>query len=148
MNHVLIYATLFLCCSGLAMILGGAPERVATVLFVAGNVLSIIVQRPFGSAWVTIETAVFVVDILLFVALIGLALVADRYWTIWLASLQGITVLMHLAAAGSPAFIAPAYYSAVAASGYPMAVLLAIGAWRHHRRLTIFGSDGAWRSRQ
>lgn len=145
MSHVLIYAGLFVLCSGYALVAGSAPERIGAAMFVIGNLLSALSQRPYGWAWQSIEVNVFLVDLLLYFALGVLAIRADRFWPIWMAGLQGVSVIMHIVVLISPDFVPGGYYALVALGGYPMAMLLAVAAWRHRQRVRQFGAEASWR---
>ncbi|WP_226660573.1 hypothetical protein [Alteriqipengyuania lutimaris] len=81
----------------LALARGGGPERfVAAVLstWFLGNAIA---RRLFGtSSYVSFEGWVFLTDLIAFAIFMGLALRANRYWTLWVASAQLLAVVGHL----------------------------------------------------
>ncbi len=71
------------------------------------------------------QSGVLVVDILLLLILLYLALTADRWWTMAAAAFQGVSALVHLAAAIDRQIIPRAYYVAGSLLSY-----LVMGALR------------------
>ncbi|MEP9404453.1 hypothetical protein [Sphingomonas sp. VNH70] len=139
-----LYLILLALAAGYAWRRGGAPERLVASLIVAAVVASAIAlgfsTRVFGSK----EVGLFVVDLVLCVAVVLVALHAERFWPLWLSALLILSVLLQLAI-----WYAPYYYRAIylilhALSAYPTLMLLAAGTARHRRRLMQHGLDPAW----
>jgi len=88
---ILLFAVVFF-----AFARGGGPERfVAAVLSVwfVGNAIT----RGFIglSSYVSFEGWIFLTDVIALVIFLGLALRANRYWTLWIASAQLLAVVGH-----------------------------------------------------
>lgn len=126
------------------LIRGGAPERVSAVamLIVGVGTLAIFGDRlrPFQG----IEPIFLIPDGFGFVASVLIALRANRLWTIWVAALVGVGLLVHLAALANPQLLPWAYLTAEAIWGYPLLVAMIVGTRGHRLRLARDGSDPAW----
>ena len=129
-----------------ALIFGGVPERLAVLIFLFAITTSIYSSSPRAIRFHSVEIGVFYTDLIMLIMLAALMLHADRYWTIWLCSLQLIQVLSHLPKLFIPDLIPQAYYVAVSVWSYPMIALLAIGTWRHRERVRKIGADRPWSS--
>lgn len=144
MTRVLLFNLLQILASGYAVARGGGPERVVGVaLFVAAITTRLVGQDPtqrFGS----MEVGVALVDVCLFVVLLLVALHADRWWTLWVASLHLLGMGAHVARAVDPSVERMAYAILVATWSYPMMVLLVVGTMRHRERLARTGVDVGW----
>lgn len=92
------------------------------------------------------EAGVFTIDVMLLACLFVLMLKANRFWTIWICSMQAITVLSHLPMLFIPDLIPLAYRAVITIWAYPMLAVLAIATWRHRERLQRYGSDKPWSS--
>lgn len=144
MLRILIFFTLLITVCGYAIWRGGKPERLAGIAFllaVAGTAASYSdYPARFGEA----EVGVLVVDSLLWIVLFGISLKADRGWPLALAGLQLATVCFHIAKLVKPDLIPVAYAALIALYSYPMLLLLAVGVFRHQRRLKKQGYDLDW----
>lgn len=141
----LAFNLLLLGCCGYALRKGGPPERLAGLIFLLAAGLTVLGASPFGRRFQHIEFGILLVDAAVFCAFVVLALRSERFWPIWVAGLQTVEVLTHFARLVIPGIIPPAYGEAVALWSYPMLMLLAIGTWRHRRRLRLFGADAPWK---
>jgi hypothetical protein len=113
---------------------GGKPERIAAALFVIAGFGSWIFVGKGSSIFSSTEWGLFAIDFCLFLGLVALALSVDRYWPMWLASLQFVSVWMHPAFGVSETKMAYAYAVASIIWSYPMLLILALGSLRHHAR--------------
>lgn len=143
-QHQWLFLALSAGCCGYALWRGGAPERWAAALFVGGMILSALVVRVATQRFGSTEIGLVAADGAELAALTVLALRANRYWTIWMAAMQAVPLLVHAGIAISPAFLRPAYYTAAVIWYWPMMVVLAIGTARHRRRLLRHGIDRSW----
>ena len=77
---------------------GGQPERAAAAAIASMYVLDPIYHAIWGqvTAYDQINVGHFVIDTIAWMAMATIALRANRWWTIWLASTQTISVLAHL----------------------------------------------------
>jgi hypothetical protein len=142
----LYFDTLLLACCGYAWWRGAPPERIAASAFFIGVALTRLAYAPWSRAWSSVETGVFTVDLLLLLTLIALALVAERFWILWLTAFHLIGTTGHLVKLADPSLIRWGYAFVIAAPGYPMCLLIALGTWRHRQRLIRIGADRSWSS--
>jgi len=131
LDQLFSLAVLLTCC-GLAAWRGRWVERVAATAMAAAWFVSPLVQddqQTLGA-----QSGVLVVDVLLLLVLLYLALAADRWWTMAAAAFQGVSTLVHLAAAIDNQIIPRAYYVAGSLLSYLVMGALLIGAWNAGRR--------------
>lgn len=138
------FVGLFLLASIYALARGGSPERLGTAFYVTAYVATIVAAIHRNSAFSGIEWRVFATDALLALALVGLAMYANRYWTIWAASLQIVAVMAHFAKLVVPDIAAKAYAMILTTWSYAALPLLIAGTWRHRSRIKQFGEDLDW----
>jgi hypothetical protein len=139
----IFYAILLSCCL-YAALRGGAPEKIGAAIFAAATILSTIAMSGRGYRYEWVEVGVFVVDVATMAALLGLALQADRFWTLWVAALQIIGTAGHAVKLADPTLVPSGYAMAMALWSYPMLLLLVLGTWNHRRRLARNGADPSW----
>ncbi|HEX2763200.1 MAG TPA: hypothetical protein VHM92_05055 [Allosphingosinicella sp.] len=125
---------------------GGAPERVASTVFVVGSIVTALVANEAAARFRSIEIGILAVDVAALAAFLAVALFAERLWPLWLTALQLIGTAAHLVRVTDPAMIPWAYAFALAFWSYPMLIILAIGTWNHQKRLARFGADRSWSS--
>lgn len=131
-------------CTLYALWKGGAPEKAAASIFLYGAISTIALQGPIETRFLHLEVGIFIVDLTVLVALVVLALNAERYWPIWFAAFQVIQALSHVPRILMPQMVPEAYIEIVAIWCYPMLVILAVGTWRHQDRLRRYGRDRSW----
>ncbi len=78
--------------------------------------------------------SLFWIDVGLFGCLAGLALVADRFWPMWLAALQLVAVASHGIRAYDPTLPPLGYWLIAGKIAYPMLMVLLLGTLRHRQR--------------
>jgi hypothetical protein len=112
---------------------GGASERVAAGAYYAAWIVSILVQNPdhYATQW-----SVFLVDVILFLMLTGVALRSPRYWPIFMAAFQLLAVITHTGRVVDSSVGAWAYLTGGVIWGYLSLFALAYGTW------------GAWKARR
>ena len=138
----IFFCILMLGSCGYAIWRGGAPERITGWLLIGATVLSFAVGRP--AHYGHLEVGVFVIDVALLIALVIVALKADRMWPIALAALHLDSTAAHILKLFDAEVIRVTYAVMIIMWAYPMQVILAIGTLRHQRRLACFGEDRAW----
>jgi hypothetical protein len=69
---------------------GGAPERLVAGILLTGVALSMTFRFPYESSFGVINIGVWIADIAVLLALTAVALNAERYWTLWIASFQWV----------------------------------------------------------
>jgi peptidoglycan/LPS O-acetylase OafA/YrhL len=124
-------AVLLACC-GLAVWRGRGVERIAAAAMAAAWFATPLVQDDHQTLGA--QSGVLMVDILLLLVLLSLALTSDRWWTMAAAAFQGISALIHLAAAIDKQIIPRAYYVAGSLISYLVMGALLVGAWNAGRR--------------
>ncbi len=143
----LFYPTLTLCC-GYALLRGAAPERSCALLMLAGTALTVWLTPPLGERFAHLEFAIFSVDVCLFLGFVAIALLAHRYWPLWMSSMQLVAVASHSAGLLISYRLPWAYAVAIQFWSYPMLVMLAWGTARHRERVRQFNWDPSWVDRQ
>ena len=123
---------------------GGQPERRAVMIFIVGFAMSVIAASPADYRFTHPEIGILIVDLAMLSAFVMLALNAERYWTIWICSMQTIQVLSHIPKMLIPELLPQAYFVIAAIWAYPMLIVLAIGTYRHQQRLQRYGVDRSW----
>jgi hypothetical protein len=147
MLGAVLFLGFFLLSFAYSMWRGGAPERVGAALLLAGLAGSMtvgIVHLPGNFASVPVTLAA--VDMLLALALVILALRANRLWPIPLAACQLITVFGHIGKYLAPQMFAGGYALLIMIWSWPMTGLLMFGAYCHHRRIRTGYCDRPWKN--
>lgn len=142
MMRVVIFYLMLLGSCGYAIWRGGPPERTAGGLLIGAALLTLAVGHP--TQYSHIELGVFAIDISLLVALVWIALKADRFWPMVLAALHLDSTAIHILKLVDADLIGVTYAVMIVVWSYPMMIVLAIGTLRHQRRLAQFGEDRAW----
>lgn len=125
---------------------GGRPERWTAGLFVMAGLLTLAVHSPWPVRYVGLETSVLIVDVALLVALLAIALHADRFWPLVMAALQTMAVGAHVAKALDLRLGAGAYQQALVFWSYATLPLLVLAVWRRGRRVARGAEDHDWSS--
>ena len=133
MNPLLYWSILILSC-GYALIRGRADERMVAGVCIAASVISVAVLSPMSVRYTTIEEGEVAVDLVVLAVFLLVALRSDRFWPLWIAGLQLTTILAHLLKAIDFKLLPFAYGTAERFWSYPILVIIAVGAWRQHRR--------------
>ena len=123
---------------------GGQPEKRAVVIFIVGIALTFVAPSSSAHRFTHPEVGILIVDLVILSAFVMLALCAERFWTIWICSMQVIQVLSHIPIILIPELIPQAYYILTAIWVYPMLIVLTIGTYRHQQRLQRYGVDRSW----
>lgn len=144
MLRVYLFATLLVLTSGYALWKGGAPERIVAAGLLSAYVATVLSWSPLPSRFYGLELDVFVVDAALFAMLIAVALRADRGWPLLMAALQFDAVGAHFVKLVAPETIRVAYALLITVWSWPTQMLLAVGTWRHVRRVRREGTDRSW----
>lgn len=142
MNYY-FFALLFACCL-YAFVSGGVPERFGAAAYALACIASHLLFSAPSIKYRSVETAVFIVDVVAFVAFIVIALRANRFWPIWVSGLLGLGVLAHLARWAGSGTLPWAYQVIMSVWSYPILALIALGTFSHQRRLKRNGNDPSW----
>ena len=81
----------------LAFLRGGGPEKIVAVILCAWFIGNGVVRLIFGASdYQSFEALVFASELVALGVFLAVALRANRYWTLWLASTQLIAVVGHI----------------------------------------------------
>lgn len=139
------YGILLVCCAYVAA-RGGAPEKLGAAIIFIGSALSTAALSSPAARFTSMEIGVFFVDVAAFVALLVLALRAERFWPLWVAALQLIATAAHAVKLVDPDLIRSAYAIIMGLWTYLVLLIIVLGTWNHRRRLRRFGADRSWSS--
>lgn len=142
--HIAAFVTLLLATECYSLAYGGVPERIAAAIVGGGVAASVLLGGLHPHLFHTVDTWLLTVDATMFVAVLALAVRADRFWPMAMAACLGVGMLVHVAIWASGDITPVAYATFNAFSGYPVLLVLAIGAHRHRRRLRSRGFDPDW----
>src|SRR6185312_14934812 len=147
MIHVILFNLLFGCCLLYALKFGGGPERAVVLAEAAALFLTITAIHflPQAADFSGLARALALIDLGLLAALAGIALRANRLWTIVLAGLQLSTVLVHVSKALVPALPAASYAIFEQLWAWPVLLTTAIGTQRHRARVRKCGEEQDWK---
>ena len=121
---------------------GGRPEQATAALLTVAAIATTLLP---GASVRSVVWSLFVVDLTLLVGLTAIALSADRFWPMYFSAVQLVTVGLHGVRAYDQTLL-PAVYARLGGElAYPTLLILAIGTWRHHRRLPE--TDWIWQVR-
>jgi hypothetical protein len=134
MSPILYWSLLILSC-GYALYRGGRYERLIALICIVATFATVMVNSPLNRMYADVEQGALLVDLAVLAAFVAVALVSDRFWPLWVAGLQLTTSFAHFLKAIDPHLVPLAYGVAVRFWGYPILLILFVGAWRNHRRL-------------
>lgn len=148
MAHILAFYALLLVACLYAGRYGGQPERAAAAILFAGTVATWAVAIGFRGShanhFIDLEFSILLVDATMLAGLLAVALLADRYWPLWLTALQAFGVIAHVAKALAPDIMPNVYQITQAFIAYPGLVLLILATRCHRQRLRETGHDRSW----
>jgi hypothetical protein len=144
MWNVFAYLGLLLATCGYALARGGAPERIGAAIVFGAVVLSMAaLGRPLGH-FASRETGVLIVDITMLLAVVTLALKAERYWPMWMAAFLGLGLELQFVMWVDPNGHREIYKVLHFWDAYPTLLILALGTARHRLRVARDGADASW----
>ena len=73
-------------------------------------------------------------DLLVLAAFTYIALRSERFWPLWVAGLQLTASMAHILKSIQLELLPEAYAAATRIWSYPILLIIAIGAWRNHKR--------------
>ena len=144
MTHQVVFFVLLGLCTGYALLSGGAPERIAALLFLGATALMPFVLSGQHGRYSSVEAGALTVDAVMYVALLRVALRAERYWPIWMSAMQGVQLLGHGIGLLGYKLLNLSYAIIDHMICYPMMLLLVIGVRRHQLRVKRTGADASW----
>jgi hypothetical protein len=125
---------------------GGPPERLAATIIVAWMVSDVSYHLAFGpSGFDNVDPVHIVLDGAELVAIMWLALRANRMWPLWAAAAQLICVSGHIAASIEVTGMRRAYWAMTQLPAYIQLLALVLGVVAHARRFERIGPYRSWR---
>lgn len=134
MERIIIYHVLLFGACGYALFRGNTDARIVGAVFLIGNFVTYALRSPFAQSYSSVESGIFAVDVIAFLAFTYAALISDRFWPLWVSGLQLTTNLGHVMKAVDLHLLPLAYAAALRFWGYPILIILAVGVWRSQRR--------------
>jgi hypothetical protein len=126
--------TLLLLTCGYALWRGRKYEQLSAAICIVASVGSVMLHYIERLGYEGLQASDLVVDTLVLLAFVAIALRSDRFWPLWVAGLQLTISMSHLLKAIQPDLYPMAYAAAERFWSYPTLVIIAVGAWRQHRR--------------
>ena len=132
--HWVLFWFILLGTCGYALWRGRKYERMAACVCLAATIISSCGHLLLRSTYVSVDSADVLIDSAVLAAFIGIALVSDRFWPLWVAGLQLIGSGSHLMRAIDENIVPHVYATAERFWSLPILLILFVGAWRQHRR--------------
>lgn len=129
-----------LACCGYSLWRGDRDARIAAIVCVAASVLTMALLTPGSHRYQLVESGAMLVDVATLAAFIMLALVSNHFWPLWIAGLQLTASTAHALKMIDADLVPLAYAVAERFWSYPILLIIAIGAWRAHRRRMQFST--------
>jgi hypothetical protein len=144
--EVILALTLVLAAAFVAVARGGPPERLAAGIIVCWIIADVSYHLVFGpSGFDRVDPVHLVLDGGELLAIVWLALRANRMWPLWAAAAQLICVSGHIAIFVSPEGMRRAYWAMTQLPPYVQLIALLCGALAHARRQDRIGPYRSWR---
>jgi hypothetical protein len=134
MARLIVYYLLLFGACGYAFWRGKAEARIVATAFFVGSFATIAMHSRLRGGYSSLETGVFVVDLVCLLLFTYAALISDRFWPLWVSGLQLTTSFGHVMKMVDSDLLPIAYAAALRFWGYPILIILAIGVWRAQRR--------------
>lgn len=126
MIAALLFWALLLLCLAFASAYGGRDGRRISALYLA-NVILTIPATLIRNDWSTPQTAVFLVDLALLLALFWVVAGTRRWFPIWFTGFHLVGVTSHLGSMLAPGFAPKVYFLLQSLWSLPMLLSLVIG---------------------
>lgn len=115
---------------------GGKPEGIAAAILVGIQIIDLLYHTVSGATGIYREVDLVHagIDLLALVAIVWLALSADRFWTLWLGALQLIATLAHLIRVLDIEMYPIVYAVIIEGPFWGQMIVVALGTWLYARR--------------
>ena len=135
MVRFIVFLTLLAAAALYAFRRGGEPEKQVAAVLVGIQLLDMAYHATGAeSHYLKVDTFHAFNDAWPLLALVGIALAADRFWTLWVAALQVIAALSHYARASDLSVHPMAYSIMIRLPMWCEVIVLIIGTWNFARR--------------
>lgn len=124
---------------------GGPPERRVSLMLAVADLASVAVVAARPVRFHHDEHGLLLVDMLLLAGLYHVALRSTRWWPLFVAGFQLVTVGVHVFRIVAPKTLPMTYFNTTALWSYPMVLALIAGTWRHGQRVAFLGDDPPWK---
>lgn len=143
--EVILALTVVAAAAFVAVARGGPPERLAAAIIVCWIIADVFYHLLFGpSGFDRVDPVHLILDGGELVAIMWLALRANRMWPLWAAAAQLICVSGHMALFMEPG-MRRAYWALTQLPQYIQLTALFLGAMAHARRFDRIGPYRSWR---
>ena len=103
---------------------------VTAIVCLVATLATRVALSPLSQRYSSVEVGVLIVDSVTFLAFSYVALRSERFWPLWVSGLQLTTTMAHFMKAIDSDLFPQAYAAAGRFWGYPILLILAIGAYR------------------
>ncbi len=114
--------------TGFAMWKGGRPEQGAGLFILLATIVTFLLP---DRRWSDVQFGIMWLDIFSFAVLLTLALLADRWWPMFAAGVQGLSVLLHLAFWAQMKVTSYVYMTGLNIIGHMLLLTLLVGTVSH-----------------
>lgn len=132
--NIIFYLSLLTASCGYALWRGDRDARVAAIVCVVATALTVALLTPGPSRYQFVEGGAMAVDLATLAAFVTLALTSRRFWPLWIAGLQLTASAAHALKLFDQSLVPLAYAAAERFWSYPILLIIAVGAFRAHRR--------------
>ncbi len=130
-----IWDIYMLSAAGLTVWRGGWAERTAAFGMIVDSVASALLQNTHD--WAAPQWGDFAVDVVFLIVLLGVALKSRRYWPLFAAAFQLISVVIYGARLADPRVGALAPYRAVVIWSYLLVAAVIVGTFLRRRTTPV-----------
>jgi hypothetical protein len=134
MTRILLFDALLFGACGYALLRGKTDARIVALIFLVGNFATYALRSSWHGGYSSVESGIFIVDVLALAGFTYAALTSDRFWPLWVAGLQLTTLLGHALKAFDSDLVPIAYAAALRFWSYPILIILIVGTWRSTHR--------------
>ncbi|MGR4892724.1 hypothetical protein ACIPPQ_16960 [Sphingopyxis sp. LARHCG72] len=145
MLRIACFLTLLFLATVYALRKGGGPERAMAFILIAMLAADQALHLVVPARFTMLDAGHLAIDLAAAAATLLLALAAHRFWPLVAAALQILPLLAHFSRAADISVHPIAYLTMQVFASWLLPPLLALGTWRHRKRLHASGSDRSWR---
>ena len=132
--NIIFYLSLLAASCGYALWQGDRDARIAAIVCLLATAATVLLLTPGPARYQLVEGGAMIVDLATLAAFVTLALFSKRFWPLWVAGLQMTASTAHALKMFDAGLVPLAYAVAERFWGYPILLIIAIGAYRHHHR--------------